>query len=268
MMTEQRRGRGAPPSLSPDEWEEAIERYKSGEKVQDLAKDFRVSTGTMGSGLRTQQIQKEIGSIRDKNLSKFASEARSILWRVDSGKDEKHPLYHEWKDRVHKFQTRHKCSYGAAVIQATKFYRKCWKLFLKYDVEQFDKYPESHPAVTQYKSQLLKDGVSKNRMKNEGIDQGHKDNLAWAIAAAGEEARTGVPPESCPNDAAYFLYQQAIASPEAFLARFTSIESKTSGKDEPGRLTAKRAVEEINGLLSTLLNDTDEEGEAVPMRLA
>jgi len=256
-----RRGSNQPPSVPAGRWPEIIERHKCGEPVKDLANEFGITDGYMSRMLQDRGVtsaDREVGAIRDKNLRKFASAVRSLLWQEESGEDETHPLYFAWKDRVDEYRKQHRLSYGAAIVQATKEQRKCWKLFLRYDVEEFDRFPDSHPAATQYKHQRLLDSVAKGKMKSEGIEQNHKQNLSWAIAAAGEFSRTGVEPASCPNDAAYFLYEQAKSSPETFLARFTSIESKTGNKDEPDRLTSERAIGEIDGFLKTLADDTDE----------
>jgi len=248
--------------LDDDQWSEIIERYLSGERCGDLAKEFNVSHSCVSNHMRERLIQRGSvsGKIRDTNLRKFSSEARSILWREENGINERHPLYHGWKDAVEEFKSKHKCSLGAAIIQVCKNYKQLWPLFRRYNVEQFDKYPESHPGITAYRN-LRKKEKAIAKIRNEGVEQSHRQNLSWAISAAGENARTGVDPESCPNDAAYYLYMQAIESPKEFLARFTAIESKANDGDAPNRLASERSIGELDSMLDTILDDSENDEE-------
>jgi len=254
---------GQPNKISPDGWAEIAERLACGEMVKDIAKEFNVAPTTIARGSKERSIQaaaRGIGAkgIREPQLKKFAAEARSLIWRADTKIDEKHPQYFAWKDNIEVLKERHRITYGAALIQASKNVQILWPLFRKFNVERYDKFPTSHPTITRYREQGFSErkGVT---VKNEQIEQDHKANLNWAIAAAGENQRTGNPPTSCPNDAAYFLYEQAISSPGTFLSRFTSMESKVDvgvSKDERTR-DDQRSLDEINNMLSALDGDAD-----------
>ena len=248
------------PGVPEKRWPEIIERLRSGEQLQYLAQEFGVDESALSLGLRERglfnNVKGNAQEIRDVNLRQFASKARSILWRSSRAKG-KHVLYDAWKARVREFRDRHECSYESAVVQASKEVGCLWKLFEKYNVEAFDKYPNSHPHITKYKQYGAAEKDSP-RAVCENIEQSYRENLSWAISAAGEYQRTGVPISRCPNDEAFFLYQQALAAPKDFLARFSTAEAKITDTDASDRLSTKRTTDEIDGLLATILDDTDE----------
>jgi len=257
------RKRGQPHKLSPAQWKEIIERYKCGERVVDFAKEFNVSTATIRRNLRERTItasMKEIDhdAIRDPHLKRFLAEARSMLWRADSGLDEQHPQYFAWKRQLAEIERKYEITYGAAAIMATKNCRLLHGLFRKFNVEQFDHYPTSHPSITQYRAE--EKGSITYQISNENVEQTHRQNLNWAIAAAGEFKRTGVKPSSCPNDSAFFLYEAAINDPDKFLQRFTTVESKVDDSgDRADRVASGRSLEEITEMLASL--GEEEEGD-------
>jgi len=85
------------------------------------------------------------------------------------------------------------------------------------------------------------------------IEQTFQENLAWAIQSAGLLLRTKQKPTECPNDTAFFLYQQACEDPKGFLGRFAQIEGKMSGeKDNELEKESKRSVAEIEEQLQAL----------------
>jgi hypothetical protein len=87
--------------------------------------------------------------------------------------------------------------------------------------------------------------------RNEEKVQSYRDNLAWAMNAAGEQVRTGAHPETCPNNSAWFLYIQAINEPKDFMAKVASIESKIDpGEDEREiKAASKKTLLEIENFL-------------------
>ena len=256
------------PGVLEKHWPEIIERLRSGEQLQHLAQEFGVDESALGLGLKERGLFNNAKGrsleIRDVNLRDFASNARRILWRFSRARG-KHVLYDTWKARVKEFRERHSCSYESAVVQASKEVGCLGKLFQKYNVEEFDKYPNSHPHITKYKQHSAAEKDSPKAV-SENIEQSYKENLSWAISAAGEHKRTNVPVRRCPNDEAFFLYQQALEDPKGFLARFSTAEAKITDTDASDRLSTKRATDEIDGLLSTILDDDPE--EAIVGRLA
>ena len=107
-------------------------------------------------------------------------------------------------------------------------------------------------------------GVSENALRNrmsrqtrslgvavDGKELSYRENLQWALAAAGEFLRTKKRPVSCPNDSAWFLYCQAIEEPKDFMAKVGQIEAKNLGDEteQNARIHARRAIEEIDAML-------------------
>ena len=262
-----RPGRGQPNKISPEQWEEIVERYKCGDSQRELAHDFCVTTATIGRQLKERMISaaaRDIGAgkVRDTNLKKFLAEARKTIWHADDGLEKHHFQYFAWKDDVNALKAKHKMPYASAAIAASKEHKVLWPLFRKYNVKKFDKFPRSHPMVTRYEEQEYNE-VGEMIVKNEGIKQDHRANLDWAITAAGEYARTKIPPVSCPNDAAFFMFEQAKGEPDKFLARFTTVISKSDdalGRDE--RIESNRSIEEIDRMLSVLTEPAEEEEES------
>jgi len=90
-------------------------------------------------------------------------------------------------------------------------------------------------------------------IESEDIVQSHRKNLQWAIKAAGKFLRTKQKPETCPNDAAFFLFMQAIDQPKEFMAKVTQIESKQEEEEEADiKKSCKRSIEEIEKILEKL----------------
>jgi hypothetical protein len=91
-------------------------------------------------------------------------------------------------------------------------------------------------------------------VENEGRIQTYRDNLTWAMNTAGEYSRTKVHPTTCPNNAAWFLYQQALNEPKDFMAKVSQIESKIQDNDEVSviKRSAKKTLDEITAFLTAL----------------
>ena len=91
------------------------------------------------------------------------------------------------------------------------------------------------------------------RVKSEGIKQTYRENINWALSTAGEFLRTEVEPETCPNDAAFFLYQQAIDDPKDFMAKVAAIEkSAEDSADNTVKVSTKKTLSEIESFLERL----------------
>lgn len=84
-------------------------------------------------------------------------------------------------------------------------------------------------------------------------EQGYRENLRWAINAAGTYLRTKQHPESCPCNAALYLYRQAILEPKDFISKIGQLENKREDSDKATqKRSARRAIEEINSMLAEL----------------
>jgi hypothetical protein len=94
----------------------------------------------------------------------------------------------------------------------------------------------------------------KQVIENEHKDQSYRENLTWAMEAAGEYLRTKKKPKTCPNNAAYFLYTQAIDEPKDFMAKINQMESKADqGEHEREvRQSSRKSLAEIEEFLSKL----------------
>ena len=100
-------------------------------------------------------------------------------------------------------------------------------------------------------------------IQSENVEQTFRENLTWAIDAAGLKLRTGKSPTKCPNDSAFFLYQQAVENPKDFLTKFAQIEGRSGDSDEDKETSrvCKRAIFEIEEQLAAL--DSEEQSTSL-----
>lgn len=100
-----------------------------------------------------------------------------------------------------------------------------------------------------------------DRVESEGKKQSYRENINWAMEAAGEYLRTKVRPKICPNDSAWFLYCCAIEEPKDFLAKVSAVEKST--EDPTGaesKKSTKKSLAEIETFLENL-NGKEEKSE-------
>jgi hypothetical protein len=92
------------------------------------------------------------------------------------------------------------------------------------------------------------------RVLSEGIEQTYRENLRWALNAAGEFALTGLRPDTCPNHSAWFLYTQAVDEPKDFMAKVAQMESKVDVSEEEQEMKrgSRKTIEEIHQLLESV----------------
>ena len=188
------------------------------------------------------------------DVIEFAKRCRSILWRQD-GKVKK--SYNEWLARATELESKEGGAYtkNEALVRAAKEYPCLHRLFREYDLHEFDPNPESHPNI-QYFGQ--KDTEESPEITCDGLEQSYRDSLRWAIDAAGAYLRTSSYPVSCPCDAAWYLFKQAIADPKDFLAKVGQVESRgDSDSDERKNLrrSGQRSVAEIESMLEELCEE-------------
>ena len=243
----------APPTkVTPEQWKEAEARYLAGnETIAEIAKSLGVSTNYVSIRFRNDGVSRnlKLASDKIKDVNSFASRVRSVLWRQDSGEDKK--TYEDWKSRVSELESDDGAgmTHNEALVRASKEYPCLTRLFREYDVADFDPNPESHPQIQHFGQKPAIVATS------EGREQSYRDNLRWAIETAGTYMRTGNHPSTCPNDAAWYLYRQAIEEPKDFLSRVGQVESKGDNEAEEQRLSRKsgqRSLAELNEMLDTL----------------
>ncbi len=190
-----------------------------------------------------------------KHLREFHQRARSVLWRLDP-KDSGKEKYHAWEARIEELQKESGCQYGEAVIRASKEYPSLYRLFREYDVREFDPSPESHAMVRHFGESArasVTDGEEVDVVIQDQ-DLSYRDNLSWAMAAAGEFLRTKQNPGLCPNDSAWFLYVQAVEAPKEFMAKVGQIESKNDEGEGRRELIkgGRRSIRELDAMLDEL----------------
>lgn len=243
----------ADPKLTDEQREEVARRHVAGETMDDLAKAFGVVKQTI------HRICKQRGAVRDPakpapanaiEVTQFTKRVRSVLWRQDNGADKK--TYDAWSARVAALESPDGGGYTKtqAVVRASKEFPCLHRLFREYDLTAYDPNPDSHPTI-----QTFGKPVTEITVMNEGIEQSYRESLRWAIDAAGEYLNTGKQPATCPCNAAFFLYRQALGEPRDFLAKLGQIEIKADVESEAIRSARKagnRSVAEIDAMLDEL----------------
>jgi len=225
-------------------------RENYGETLASLGKAFGVSETTIRKVIARDKneiprFDKAKKYMPSKSIQEFAKRAKSITWRQDGLKKE---TYERWKEAVEEFKARGMTQHQA-VVQASKDFACLKRLFREYDVSEFDPHPESHPDVGQ--------PPPAGKVECEGREQSHRENLAWAIEAAGKYLRTQQEPTVAPNDAAYYLYCQAKEAPKDFLGKYNQVEVKGDDESEKTKLdrsASKRSIREIEEML-TVINE-------------
>jgi hypothetical protein len=179
-------------------------------------------------------------------MKEFKKRCRSILWRQD-GKDKK--VYDRFERLIQEFVKDGGMTADQAVVEAAKDFPCLKRLFREFDVSEYDPHPESHPDTPEPEKKR------ESTIRNEGRELPYRENISWALTAAGEYLRKGEEPKSCPNDQAYFLYVQAKEQPKEFMQRLGQVESKGDDDREEKRLARKssnRAIKEIDAMLAEL----------------
>ncbi len=187
-------------------------------------------------------------------LAEFKKRANAILWRANSGKNK--VLYDNWRARIQELQEMSEYTEGQAVVMASKEFDPLLPLFREYDVREHDPNPTSHANVRHFgESKSAKSSLEMGNVVIEGSELTYRENLSWAMEAAGHYARKKTHPGLCPNDTAWFLYDMATTNPKDFLMRVGQVEAKVSDSDENKATTrsSRRSIEEIN----TMLNELD-----------
>ena|GEM_PF-3765228 len=190
-------------------------------------------------------------------VEKFAKDVRKTLWPLS--KD--HREYHAWDVRVDALKQEKGYTLQQAQVQAAKEQPACLRLFGRHDVSMFDPEPGSHEDVEVFMSRKREENAQKaEKVVCEQTEQTYRENLAWALQAAGKFNRTAEEPESCPNDSAFYLYRRAIEEPKEFMARVNQLELKAKGESGDAK-AVRHSIKEIDMMLEAFCEGETEENE-------
>jgi hypothetical protein len=121
------------------------------------------------------------------------------------------------------------------------------------------KQPENPAAKEQGNPPAHRPDPMFGQMANEGRGLSHRENLLWAVEAAGEYLRTGAPPTSCPNSTAFFLFMQALEEPKDVFGKMTQIAIKADTERTEHRAACKRSTDEIAEMLQLLIDEPEKD---------
>lgn len=242
--------------LNEDERAELVKRWRKGETIAFLASENELCARTASryireSGKRKYKKRKSkargMNDIPANDVKKFLSNCRKAIY----GSEPRGKAYKRWEKIVKEFEEDGGMIHQEACIQAAKDFPCCKKLFAAYApvLEGKDPIPDSHPDL--YTGQQESEG-----MKCENRELSDRENINWAIEAAGREKNEGQAPKTCPNYTAFYWYRQARDEPEKFLSKFTTIMGRGSDEADDQRKVRRggeRSIEEIEEMLETLV---------------
>lgn len=258
------------PEVPRIDWNRICERWQAGDTMTAIGHEYGVKGDKIKKILvelnafdrvklqPKQRSEPRVGNAVD--LRSFAKAARSILWRADPGKE--HPTYEKWEKRVKALTSKEGGGLGQdqAVVCASKDFKCLHHLFRMHDVAEYDHDPESHPAIQHWGEANGVDAAEVD-VVFEGTDFSYRENLRWAMEAAGEFLRSRKHPRKAPNGSAWFFYRQSIDEPKDFMAKYGQMEAKADGgEDNESRKDSRRSVEEIHTFLKELDSEEEEDG--------
>lgn len=191
---------------------------------------------------------------KSTSIEEFSHRAKSILLREDRGAQ----LHAQWRDKIDAGRDQDMTNKKATVL-ASEDFLCLTRLLTEYDFNDvYTKAVYGNPIKPQRSGTVA--GALYGTLKSkavgcEGIDQSHRENLRWAIGEAGKFLRTNQNPTSCPNDAAWWLYRQAIEEPKDFLGRYNQVEAKCDDEAEAlrkARHSGEQSIAEIDQMLDAL----------------
>ena len=168
----------------------------------------------------------------------------------DDGPREKRVNYLIWEARIEELQEESGLEKKVAICQASKEFSSLLPLFRKHNVSRYDLALDDKGKV----------GLTVSDEKLAAIECEDKtlsrlEELDWACRAAGKYARTREMPITCPNDAAFFLLQQAIEEGKHFLDKVMQMTCKNMDEADQQRrasISGNRAIKEIESMLEVI----------------
>lgn len=245
-------------------WGDICDRWQAGDTMTSIGHEYEVNSAKIKKILVELNAYDRVKPQPKKALPRtgngsdvrmFAKAARSILWRQDQGKE--HPTFKAWESRVAELASKDGGGLGRnqAIVRASKDFKCLHRLFRDYDVTEFDPHPESHAAIQHWGDAKGMEAADETVVFG-GKECGYRENLKWALDAAGEYLRTKEHPTTAPNGSAWFFYRQALDEPKDFMAKFGQMEQKADdGKDAGSRRETHKSIEELHGFLEELENE-------------
>ncbi len=185
----------------------------------------------------------------------FEQRVKTLLWSRIRGPLKERPDYDEWRRLITEWKDEKKVGRRQAVVNASLAFDCLSEIIADYDLTVYGVSRSGQSTESENDSESLS-------IPNDNIKQSYRENLRWAITAAGRFKRTGEAPKTCPNDAAYYLFAQAKEDARDFLSKVGQVEVKSTSQDEieeDDRKQATRSIDEIDEMLATL--DEEEEND-------
>lgn len=240
-------------NLSCDQIRDIGRRFSAGEPAVSICERYAIAYVTLKRYVRLLGARRPVEPPKYRGdrftptaqVMEFAKRVKKYLWPLD-GKSRKR--FNAFQERRLHLEDQEGYSFGQAIVKAAKDFPEVdglWGLFP--DIRAFDVDPSTSPEI-----KINRQGYG---MNCEGKELTYRENLNWALNAAGEWLRTGEEPESCPNNQSYYLFVQAREEPRNFLQRVSQAESKGDGqRDEERKLEkdSKRAADDIDRMLKEL----------------
>lgn len=241
---------------SDEEIDEIQMRYEFGESLRSLARDFSVGPQTIERWMGKRGAHQGVFRFNDGNLTNEHREVQDFLRRVHrliirSSPDREYTAWKKYIALVDELFKEGKLTKLEASVTAAKKFPVAEKAFKddkshkKYDIDKKPLMPVAKPVAS-----APQDG----RIVNENIDMTYRENLAWAVKTIGREQRTGERPKTCPNDTAFWLYEQAKKEPKEFLTKVNNIEAKNTSKEDEKerRKSEQRSIDDLDMMLKEL----------------
>lgn len=193
--------------------------------------------------------------IKNRSVQAFVTKAKKLLWRVNRQD------FTDFLENIKRLQTEKNYTKSQAAVMAAKEFTCLLDLFKEFDVSQFDPDPTSHQQVDRLagftsdhnkpEAERKTTTPARDEIRITGIEGTLRENLNWAMEAAGRFLRTSESPRECPNDSAYYLYRRAVDEPKEFLMRLGQVEGKSADAGQTGIKTeTKRSVKELDQMLA------------------
>lgn len=236
--------------LTEENIKEIVERNLKGETQTGLAEKFNVSRGTIGKHLIRECKKREIKEKREELQQEMESldvqeeAAKNFIPSGDNSARTRTPASRE-------------ASVRTLTAQIASIKKSVETKLPPLSIDESVVVSNKDDGAKKFRNKKLEEAARSKKITEEiskiiclNVEQPFRQNLLWAIKAAGLYNRTEKGPEECPNDTAFFLYKQACDNPKDFLGRFASVESKINDEDDSVlEKESKKTVAEIEEFL-------------------
>ncbi len=239
-----------------------LEQWQRGIPQNKLAAEYGVAVATITkivseAGFKRYGDEPDLLSELEEpkkkltQYAKFVKEAKEILrdQAFDGKGVDMHTTWMNWVEVLgSEGFTRQQ-----AAVEGSKGFACLRRLYMKYDVYEFDLKPDSHPEIRHKRD--MKESKDAKSVPSDDRELSYRENIRWAAAAAGLFLRTGKEPESTPNDTAWFLFCMAKEEPKDFMAKISQVESKDVGEGEDERFIKRegnRMIKQLDDMIGEL----------------